>query len=173
MKQSAFDIFDNIFIDNKFCMRVYGRDIDRWIVKSWGKDKQRISNYRNKWEMREGKLFPDWSVNKLLRGEGKAFIDLHQVTVKSKPEAFKKIMEIWWNVTLLVHQWIEFHEEGSEISFLDTNARPRDIKARSLPTFFLIFLWKKYSTTRRTKFCDKNNIKNCWWKIKILEGKDN
>lgn len=63
------------------------------------------------------------------KGEGKAFIDLHQVTVKSKPEAFKKIMEIWWNVTLLVHQWIEFHEEGSEISFLDTNARPRDIKA--------------------------------------------
>lgn len=44
-----------------------------------------------------GKLFPDWSVNKLPRGrgEGKAFIDLHQVTVKSKPEAFKKIMEIW------------------------------------------------------------------------------
>lgn len=71
MKQSAFDIFDNIFIDNKFCMRVYGRDIDRWIVKSWGKDKQRISNYRNKWEMREGKLFPDWSVNKLLRGREK------------------------------------------------------------------------------------------------------
>lgn len=49
---------------------------------------------------RGGKLFPDWSVNKLLRGGGggkggKAFIDLHQVTVKSKPEAFKKIMEIW------------------------------------------------------------------------------
>lgn len=49
MKQSAFDIFDNVFIDNKFCTyTAHGRDIDRWIVKSWGKDKQRISNYRNK-----------------------------------------------------------------------------------------------------------------------------
>lgn len=49
MKQSAIFLIMYLSIINSACTyTAHGRDIDRWIVKSWGKDKQRISNYRNK-----------------------------------------------------------------------------------------------------------------------------
>lgn len=97
-----------------------------------------------------GEAFSWLECKQTSRGEGKAFIDLHQVTVKSKPEAFKKIMEIWWNVTLLVHQWIEFHEEGSEISCLDTNADVRGIYQGFVhfQHFFNLSLGKKFHESK-------------------------